>query len=105
MESTQGCWAGGGQAVPTTPGSPSCHGWSSCGHVDGKDPVPQRGNPAAARARLAEIKGAFTQQFQLLRSLLLQYLISTAERNNKLNLGFGWERLGPPHTFLLTEID
>lgn len=96
-----------GQAVPTTPGSPLWHSWSSRGYVGGKDPMPQRGNLPAVGASLAEIKGTFTQQFQLLRSLLLLYLISTAERNNKLlwEFGLGWERLGPPQTFLLTEID
>lgn len=67
--------------------------------------MPQRGNPPAAGASLAEIKGAFTQQIQLLESLLLQCLISTADRNNKLNLEFRWERSGPPRTFLLTEMD
>lgn len=102
---TCGCWqAGAGQAVPTTPGSPL--------------PRRQRARPAEPRARGWKGSGCHCEQtslqreparprfqrFQLLGSLLLRYLISTAERNNKLEPGFGRERLGPPCTFPLAEI-
>lgn len=100
-----------GRQCPPPLGRPchfgSGHGRPSRGHMGRKGPgaAQWQGNQPAAGASLTEIKGAFNQRLQLLRSLLLQCLISTAERNNKLNPGFGWERLGPPRTFLLTEIE
>lgn len=85
------CQAGVGQAVPTTPvvpaagtASPAAGTWVARVRV-----LLLRGNQPAVGSSLTEVKGTFSRRLQLPRALLLQYLASTAERNNKLDPGFG----------------